>query len=162
MSSYCILMFLREHGVVLSQRHPQHPMWLLAARNNDLLVDRYVTHVGPANQTKDRSMTTDSDRRRTETAAPAENLRSGAESCCQSGVDTLHDMAGRANDSIHSEVERATAALKEQIRHAKLLTDNASRALQHRVAEHPVSSIAIAAGVGVLIGMVILRRGSRP
>lgn len=101
-------------------------------------------------------MTTDQDQRRTETSPPL------AECCNEPVTDSLHDQSRRAGETLHGEVERATAALKERMRHARILTQDASRSLQHKIAEHPVSSIAIAAGVGVLIGMVILRRGSRP
>lgn len=105
-------------------------------------------------------MTSDSDKRGTESTSPLGG--SQVDKGVETTVDTLHEQARRAGETLHAEVEWATEALKEQMRQAKLLTQDASRSLQHRIAEHPVSSIAIAAGVGVLIGMVILRRGSRP
>jgi ElaB/YqjD/DUF883 family membrane-anchored ribosome-binding protein len=131
-----------------------------AANNHDTFDSSGVLHVGAATNQKERPMTSDSDKRRTETTSSLGG--SQVDKGVESTVDTLHDQARRVGETLHGEVERATEALKEQMRHAKLLTQDASRSLQHRIAEHPVSSIAIAAGVGVLIGMVILRRGSRP
>ena len=89
------------------------------------------------------------------------------------GLQQVVDEANHLlKDAAHTGAEQINAArdrLDTQLRHAKVelrrlegdaleTTKRAARATDHAVHEHPYASMGVAAGVGLLLGMLIIRR----
>jgi ElaB/YqjD/DUF883 family membrane-anchored ribosome-binding protein len=55
-------------------------------------------------------------------------------------------------------IEKIRARAEESVRVARARVEDASRALDHQVHEHPWTAAAISAGVGLLVGLLVGRR----
>jgi ElaB/YqjD/DUF883 family membrane-anchored ribosome-binding protein len=74
------------------------------------------------------------------------NLAHGAADAARSGVAELRQGAHHAID-----------AAKDKYQDAKECAADATDSLKHTIARHPLTSIGIAAGVGMLIGLIVFR-----
>ena len=68
------------------------------------------------------------------------------------------DHFGAVRDRLETQLQRARAELRRLETEAVDRTKRAAAATDHAVHEHPYTAMGIAAGVGLLIGMLISRR----
>lgn len=82
-----------------------------------------------------------------------EHLRGGLRSVAHDAADVARAGAGELREG----ASRAVDAAKEKLDDATEMAMEASQSLKNVVAKHPLASIGIAAGVGMVLGMLICR-----
>jgi ElaB/YqjD/DUF883 family membrane-anchored ribosome-binding protein len=91
-------------------------------------------------------------------AASLKHIVDEAEQMLRSAQRGGSEQFGAARDKFEAQLRRARAQLAELEDSAIYNARRAARAADHAVHEHPYTAMGIAAGVGVLVGMLIARR----
>ena len=91
-------------------------------------------------------------------AASLQQMVDEAEHLLKNAQRSGSDQFSAARDKFEAQLRRARAELDELQDKAVYNAKRAARQADHAVHEHPYTAMGIAAGVGLLIGMLISRR----
>lgn len=89
--------------------------------------------------------------------ADVSSLAHGAVDAARSGVAELRQGAQHAVETAKDKFEGAKDMARERYEGAKDSAADAADSLRHVIARNPLASIGVAAGVGILIGLVMFR-----
>lgn len=87
----------------------------------------------------------------------AKALGQSVADAARTGVSELKQGAHHALDAAKDKLHTVGEAAHEKFDEAKHAAENAAQSLKHVIAKHPVASIGIAAGIGMLIGLALFR-----
>lgn len=85
------------------------------------------------------------------------NLAHGAVDAARSGAGELRDGAKRAVDTAKAKLGDAADMARDEYEVVKHKAADAAKSLTETVAAHPIASIGIAAGVGIVVGLLLSR-----
>ncbi len=85
------------------------------------------------------------------------SLAHNAADAARSGVAELKQGAHHALDAAKEKLHNAGEAAHEKFDEARHAAEHAAQSLKGLIAKHPVASIGIAAGVGMLVGLALFR-----
>lgn len=75
----------------------------------------------------------------------------------QTVAENLADMGSQAGEIAQEQYERLKAGAAELIHDGRERVQELEESLEQYIAEHPIKSMLIAAGVGLLVGRCLLR-----
>jgi ElaB/YqjD/DUF883 family membrane-anchored ribosome-binding protein len=84
-------------------------------------------------------------------------LRTDVGAVAHEAGDALRSGAAQVQHAAHNAVDSAKHRIQDAEKNAEKYVSNAADSLKELVVRHPVTSVSIAAGVGLLIGSLFLR-----
>lgn len=83
----------------------------------------------------------------------ADTVKSGMKEMSHSAVDAIHSGAAELRQGTHNAIESA----KHKLESAEHSASKAVHSFQDLIARNPATSVGIAAGVGVILGLFLFR-----
>ena len=75
----------------------------------------------------------------------------------QTVKEDLKELGGRASEMAQEKLEQVKAGAEEWVQEGRERVEQMEESLERYIAEHPIKSMLIAAGVGLIVGRVVLR-----
>lgn len=75
----------------------------------------------------------------------------------QTVTEDLKELGSRAGEMAQEKIERVKAGAAEWAEEGRERVEEMEQSLERYIAEHPIKSALIAAGVGLIVGRILLR-----
>jgi len=85
-------------------------------------------------------------------------LQDSLSAAAQAAKDAASDVVERGRAAASDLVDRGRAAASDMVDRGRESVDHARERLSDRVRERPLTSVLVAGGIGLLVGMLIARR----